>query len=308
MRVPGIDISGWQGDFDLAKAKSEGFEFVILKGGGSDAGRYTDPKFKANYEKAKALDMPVGVYWYTDAQTVAEAVADADYLYENCLKGRQFALPIYLDVEGRMLKLSRRLLTDICHGWCRRLEEKGCCVGIYAGFYTFRDNLYDEELQDYAHWLAQWSSSPSYSRESLGMWQYGGETNVLRSNQVAGQVCDQDYMLIDYPSRIRAAGLNGYSECPDHEPGETAEEIKKEEYTLNMRVMRKGDSGEDVRALQILLKGNGYDAGAFGPKGDGVDGQYGAATARAVRKLQEDRDLLIDEIAGPQVMESLLGV
>ena len=305
MKIPGIDISGWQGDFDLAKAKSEGFEFVILKGGGSDAGRYTDPKFQANYEKAKDLGMPVGVYWYTDAQTVAAAVADADYLHEKCLKGRQFELPIYLDVEGRMLRLSRRLLTDICHAWCKRLGEKGYCVGIYAGFYTFRDSLYDDELQGYAHWLAQWSKSPSYSRECLGMWQYGGETNVLRSNKVAGQVCDQNYMLIDYPSQIRAAGLNGFSKNADAKPVNKPEKpaVKKEEVcTVNVSVLKKGGKGESVKALQILLIGNGFSCGSYG-----ADGAFGDATENAVRKFQKAKSIGVDGIVGPATWSALLG-
>lgn len=89
---------------------------------------------------------------------------------------------------------------------------------------------------------------------------------------------------------------------------ETKEKVNTEGYEMNMRLLRKGCEGEDVRALQILLKGNGYDLGKYGPKKDGVDGQYGAATAAAVRKLQVDRKLGVDEIAGPEVMGSLLGL
>ena len=42
------------------------------------------------------------------------------------------------------------------------------------------------------------------------MWQFGGETNKLRSNIVAGVVCDQNYAYKDYPSIILNAGLNGF--------------------------------------------------------------------------------------------------
>lgn len=304
MKIPGIDISKWQGDFDLAKAKAEGFEFVIVKGGGSDGGRYVDPRFTANYEKARALGMPVGVYWFARAATVADAVADADYLYENCLRGRQFELPIYLDVEGDMLKLSRRLLTDICLAWCKRLEERGFCPGIYAGFYTFRDHLYDSELRRIAHWLAQWTKAPNYKEACLGMWQYGGETNLLRSNKVAGQVCDQNYMLTDYPASIRAAGLNGFSKTAAETPQkETNTETKEEDYEMNMRNLRIGCKGEDVRALQILLMGRGFGCGSYG-----ADGDFGKATDAAVRAFQKARGLAVDGIAGPATMGALLGV
>lgn len=301
MRIPGIDISKWQGDFDLAKAKSEGFEFVIVKGGGSDAGgRYVDSKFAENYKKAKALGMPVGVYWYTNAKTVADAVADAEYMHKKILNGRQFELPVYFDVEGEMLRLSKRLLTDICLAWCRHLEALGYWVGIYGGYYTFRDNMYDDELQGIAHWLAQWSKAPSYNRDCLGMWQYGGETNVLRSNKVAGQVCDQDYMLVDYPAMIKAAGRNGFTKAASEKPTPQPESTG---YNLTTRTMKKGDEGEDVRALQILLIGNGYTCGKYGP-----DGKFGPATDSALRNYQQAEHLTVDGKAGPDTMGRLLGL
>lgn len=78
-------------------------------------------------------------------------------------------------------------------------------------------------------------------------------------------------------------------------------ETKKEGYTMKMRTLRKGCKGEDVRALQILLKGRGFDCGD-------ADGIYGAKTEAAVRKYQESKKLTADGIAGPATMGSLLGV
>ena len=43
------------------------------------------------------------------------------------------------------------------------------------------------------------------------MWQFGGETNLLRSNQIDGVTYAQNYMLIDYPTKIKNAGRNGYT-------------------------------------------------------------------------------------------------
>lgn len=219
----GIDISKWQGDFDLAKAKSEGFDFAIIKGGGGDDGLYTDTRFAHNYANAKALNMPVGAYWFSKALTVEEAVAEADYFYESCLNGRQFELPVYIDVENKtQLALGKRLLTDIIHALCQRLEAKGFWVGIYSSLSYFRSYMYDDELQRYAHWVACWAKTCGYTGDCFGMWQYGGETNLIRSNQVAGKTCDQDYLLIDYPTLIKAAGKNGFN--ADGKPLETPAE------------------------------------------------------------------------------------
>ena len=81
MKTFGIDISRWQGDFNLKKAVSEGVKFVILKGGGGDDGLYVDGRFADNYRKAKALGLPVGCYWFSRALTEEEARKEATYLW-----------------------------------------------------------------------------------------------------------------------------------------------------------------------------------------------------------------------------------
>ena len=43
------------------------------------------------------------------------------------------------------------------------------------------------------------------------MWQFGGETNLIRSNRIAGYVCDQDYAYVDFPTIIKNANLNGFN-------------------------------------------------------------------------------------------------
>lgn len=65
-----------------------------------------------------------------------------------------------------------------------------------------------------------------------------------------------------------------------------------------MRTLKKGSQGEDVRALQDLLAGLGYDCGL-------ADGIYGARTIAAVRQYQMDRGLEADGIAGPQTQMAL---
>jgi len=82
----------------------------------------------------------------------------------------------------------------------------------------------------------------------------------------------------------------------------------KEVYEMNMRILCEGCLGEDVKALQILLKGRGYQCGAYGPNGDGVDGDYGKATGDAVEAYQRAKGLAVDRAAGPETMGSLLGV
>jgi GH25 family lysozyme M1 (1,4-beta-N-acetylmuramidase) len=64
----GIDISGWQpGDMDLTKAKSEGYEFCVVKateGPHPDGSTYDNPYYEQQFANAKAAGMVVGSYHY----------------------------------------------------------------------------------------------------------------------------------------------------------------------------------------------------------------------------------------------------
>lgn len=72
-------------------------------------------------------------------------------------------------------------------------------------------------------------------------------------------------------------------------------------YTMNMNVLRSGSSGKDVKALQILLNGYGYDCGT-------ADGEFGSKTLAAVKKYQTAKKLVVDGVVGAATMGALLGV
>lgn len=72
---------------------------------------------------------------------------------------------------------------------------------------------------------------------------------------------------------------------------------------VNLPTLRKGDDGEDVRALQILLMGRGEALPKYG-----ADGDFGAETETALKYYQADNSLEADGICGPLTWGKLLGV
>lgn len=78
---------------------------------------------------------------------------------------------------------------------------------------------------------------------------------------------------------------------------------KTSNVSIDLPVLRNGDSGGAVFGLQALLAGHGYDLGKCG-----VDGQFGSKTLEAVKKHQKKNGLSIDGVVGEKTWKSLIGV
>ncbi len=79
--------------------------------------------------------------------------------------------------------------------------------------------------------------------------------------------------------------------------------VKWKMLTMEIPVLKKGMKGEPVKGLQALLLGYGYDLGK-----SGIDGSFGGATDRALRKFQADRGLPVDGSCGRKTWNALLGL
>lgn len=261
MKVFGIDVSTYQKGFDFTQAKNEGVEFAIIRGGftgyGKGKSQAKDNQFENHYKNAKTNGLGVGCYFFSRACSKAEGEKEAKFLYENCLKGKQFEYPIYIDVEDSyyQAKAGKQAVTDGIIGFCEYLENKGYYVGIYANTNWFNNYMYLDQLKAYDKWIAQWSTNRPNSPEG-GMWQFGGETNKIRSNKVAGVTCDQNYSYKDYPSIVENAGLNGFTkeEAKSVEPEPTTQ--KSIDELANEVIAGKWGNGSERKSR---LEAAGYN-------------------------------------------------
>ena len=201
-----IDISHWQGNIDFARVKASGIEGVIIKAGGSDAGFYKDNMFEKNYANAKAVGLYVGAYYFVGSGCVStnDGLADAKR-FEEIIKGKQFDLPVYIDVETT--PISKKVgTTDATIAFCDYLENKGYFTGVYASDISgFKDRLQLDRLKRFTLWVARYGSRPQYAT-NWNVWQY---SSTGRVNGINGNV-DMNECNRDFPTEIKANGLNGY--------------------------------------------------------------------------------------------------
>ena len=89
-------------------------------------------------------------------------------------------------------------------------------------------------------------------------------------------------------------------------PGENTPEpvpMPVETVAMQVRVLRRGMKGADVKTLQAALIAYGFSCGAAG-----ADGDFGAGTEAALRKFQTKYGLGADGIAGKGTWGKLLGI
>lgn len=203
--MKGIDVSVHNGTIDWQKVKADGIQFAILRGGYGKLASQKDKKFEDNYSSAKAAGIPVGAYWYSYATTVDEAKLEAEVCV-SILKGKQFEFPIFFDLEEKKaFDTGKANCSSMVRSFCDVLEKAGYWAGLYTSRSPLGTHIEDNIKTRYALWLAEYGSKLNYSG-SVGIWQHSCKGSV---NGINGDV-DLNTGYIDYPTKVKAAGLNGY--------------------------------------------------------------------------------------------------
>lgn len=272
-KVFGIDVSKWQGNFDFRNAQRQGVKFAILRAGytGSSDGvsKAVDVKYEQFYKECKKLGIGVGAYWFSRATSKAKGEAEAKYMYDKCLKGKQFEYPIYIDVEDTVYqkKASKKAVTEAIIGFCEYLENKGYWVGIYASDISgFKEMMNTGDLKAYDKWVARYGSEPKYVT-SYGMWQFSSTNGKIKG---ASNSLDLDYAYKDYPKLMKKHGKNGFKKTTEVvTPTEKPKVSYYKKYT--------GKSLSLVDALSSLKINSSFTNREKIAKANGIKGYKGTA-------------------------------
>ncbi len=244
--IKGIDISKHQKGLRLIDVKKAGYEFVIIRGAytgyGADRTKQKDNCFEDFYKQAKNLGLKVGVYYYSCAKTRDEGIREAQFLYNNCLKGKQFEMPIYIDVEDAKWQTSdKKGVTDAIIGFCQELERLGFYSGVYSSLSWFNSRLETSRIAGWTKWVARWvtgaNEKPVVGFNAFDMWQY------TDNGKVGGKTVDVDICYIDFETIIKKVGKNGYKgTLPSSQPKAEAKTEPKQEPKAQTYVVQKGDT------------------------------------------------------------------
>lgn len=201
----GIDVSQFQENIDFNKVKKSGIDFVIIRAGFGKYANQKDPYFESHYKAAKAAGLKVGAYWYSYAASVEDAKAEAQTCI-NAIKGKTFEYPIYFDLEERSQFAKGRAFCDsLVKTFCNALEAAWYWAGLYISRSPLQQYISASVAKRYALWIAEYGSKCNYGG-TYDMWQY---SSTGRVSGISGNV-DMDISYVDYPTKIKATGLNGF--------------------------------------------------------------------------------------------------
>lgn len=169
----GIDISHWQGNIDFQKVKEAGVEFVYIRVGRGNGigGEYViDKKFEKNIEGFNKVGIPVGVYFYSFANSVQDATEEAKWVLQQ-IKNYDVDLEIVFDWENwssfQEFDLSFKKLTNLASSFGKVVKNKGYQAMLYSSK-NYLENVWYPV--DFPVWLAHYTDNTDYSGE-YKVWQ-----------------------------------------------------------------------------------------------------------------------------------------
>lgn len=192
----GIDVSKYQKEINWSSARAAGVEFTFIRVGyrgygaaGSIAG---DEYAVQNIKNAYSAGVKVGVYFFSQAITEAEAAEEALYCY-NFLKNNGLSgyitMPVIIDYEyspnsssGRLAEahLSKAQHQAICDKFVTDMKSYGYPSGIYANYSMLTNDMQPTASAIYAstdYWIARYNTTTNYPNR-YRFWQYSSKGTV----------------------------------------------------------------------------------------------------------------------------------
>ncbi len=204
----GIDVSEHQREIDWNQVAAKHLDFCYVRAGRrgyTEGGLFEDIYFQRNMQGAARCGLQLGVYFFSQAITVSEAIEEANWVLEH-IKSFNVTLPITFDWEkvddpaARTTGLDVATLTDCAVAFCETIRRAGYEPCIYynrtTGYYR-----YDlSRLTPYKVWFALPCTPPDVIWPSFyyhfDLWQYS------LTGQIPGisVETDLDFLFIPDPA------------------------------------------------------------------------------------------------------------
>ncbi len=178
--LTGIDVSEHQHSINWPLVAQSNLDYAYIRlgrRGYTEGGLFEDPYYATNMRGAENIGLDVGVYFFSQAINVQEAIEEAQFVLDH-LSGYRVTLPVVYDWEkigtddARTNELPVSTRTDCAIAFCETIKRAGYTPAIYfnrnIGYYG-----YDlSRLTDYEFWFALPEASYPSFYYAVDSWQY----------------------------------------------------------------------------------------------------------------------------------------
>lgn len=215
MEIKGIDVSAWQGKIDWKTVADYGMGFAILRI--TEAGNVVDSQFENNLAGCNKYNIPVGVYKYSYAMTIAEIQREARKVVST-LNGRRIQFPVFLDLEhNNQRSLGSESIHKMADAFREIVEAAGYKFAIYCNV-DWYENVICSHLKKYDFWIACYPANDDgwlqeRLRPDFGVgWQYSSKAKIPG---ISGTV-DRNVFYKDYSEEIEKKEETTVNKLQEH--------------------------------------------------------------------------------------------
>lgn len=182
----GIDVADYQKEIDWDAVASDGIDFAIVRlgyRGATKGAMHEDEYFRDNIAGAKAAGLDCGVYYFSQATTIEEALMESEFVLRR-LEGVSLEYPVVYDFEEvtslgvtRTADVTDEELAAIADAFCSRVEAAGYRAMVYGNSHDLSSFDVDV-LTGRDIWWAEYDVDFPSHYMNIVMWQYTSDGNV----------------------------------------------------------------------------------------------------------------------------------
>lgn len=200
----GIDVSWWQAKnkkttlLDWEKIHQAGIDFAYVRAASRDSASgsiYEDTAADSHITAARANNIEVGLYIFSQALTEKEAREEASFVLELMDKYHwDITCPIVIDRENgsyhRLVggQLSKTKETAICQAFADTITKAGYQARVYASHAWIKSYINTDKLENCSIWIARYNNTTTSNSKSgtayadvaydYDFWQYSSSAKV----------------------------------------------------------------------------------------------------------------------------------
>lgn len=199
----GVDISKAYDYVDFNELKKSGIDYVMISLGGrgyASGELYLDDYFEENMTRATQAGLDIGVYFFSSAITLDEAVEEAHFVSENLVPYTiKYPVAYYTEdvkrQESRNDGLDKMTRTNIALAFMETIEEEGYSTILYGTKAWLIKKFSLGSMMKTDVWLSQYGDLPDYPYEFV-MWRYSNTGKVSGISGYANlNICFVDYSI-----------------------------------------------------------------------------------------------------------------